>query len=642
MEINGFEIDQFNVYNLPVNKRKSTCPLCSAQRKHNPKAECVKLDWSRGTATCYHCGEFFQLHSYKGKNGEVKPNKPSKDYVRKDPENKVSKTYKKPTAWEKGDIPKSFEDYWWKRGISKDTLQDMQVGRGYEWMPAAKKESPVMMFPYYNGKELVNVKFRGQFTDAEGKVKRDFKMISDAQKIPYNLNGIVGQKECIIVEGEPDALTFIECGITYVVSSPNGSTLHSVNLEWLDETIEHFEDKDIIYLGMDNDEAGQNVQKELVRRLGSHRVRLIDYGTFKDANALYQSTYNEATNEFDPSVIDSLISNAKEIPLESVIRFNDVASEVEMFFLKGMPKGMLCGIKELDEVFSINFGQYCMTTGIPTHGKTNLIDQMVLGYNLKYGHRIAFCSPENQPIALHISKLMTKILGYRPEPKDVYTAEFRQCAEYIQDNFDFINFEKGCDLKRTLGKFEELITRRGTKFFVVDPINKIKLKESASKSDVQYSQDYSSDIDTFVKNTQSFMFTVAHPTKQSIGDNKEFVKPNAYSIKGGGDWLDMAYHMLCCHRNFAEGTTDIDVFKCKFEHLGQNGALVKMKYNVANSRLSCLSGSNLDDIESRSPIHDYTNWLTKTLSAKGSEYEYNDKVNWDNLAKPGVENEIPF
>lgn len=50
------------------------------------------------------------------------------------------------------------------------------------------------------------------------KEERDFKLISGAQKIPYNIDGIKTDNECIIVEGEPDVLTFIECGYANVIS----------------------------------------------------------------------------------------------------------------------------------------------------------------------------------------------------------------------------------------------------------------------------------------------------------------------------------------------------------------------------------------------------------------------------------------
>lgn len=639
MNINGFEVDKYNVHNLPELK-DSICILCSHKRKpENQKKRCATPNWLRGLAYCHHCGKSFQLHTFKSKNGVSSPHAPVKEYVRTETPKTQIKEYTKPKRWTEGNLTDEFVSYWKKRGISKETLELMKVSTCYEWMPKSKKEVQVMQFPYFKNREIINVKYRGTYTNPEGKKERDFKLISGAQKIPYNIDGIKTDNECIIVEGEPDVLTFIECGYANVISSPNGSTLHGVNLEWLDEHIEYFENKEVIYVGMDNDEAGQNVQKELIRRLGIERVRVIDYGEYKDANATF--TKNGTATEFDENAIYQLIKNAKEMPLESVVRFNDIADEIVSFFKDGLPKGNVCGIESLDEVFSWNFGQYCMVTGIPTHGKSTVVDQMLLGYVRNYGYKIAYCSPENLPLKIHIGKLVTKILGYVPTVKQIESKEYKMCAQFIQDHFDFVVFEKGCNLTTTLNKFRELVKRRGTRIFVIDPINKVQLNESRTKSDVQYAQDYSFAIDEFVKETNSFAFVIAHPVKQTP-DKGVFPKPNPYSIKGGGDWLDMTYHMLCVHRDYVDQITEIDVFKCKFDHLGKNGAVVKLKYNGKNSRLSCLNGTNLDSIETRTANHDYTNWVTNLLSEQGAMYEYEEKTDWNNMAKPLVEEQIPF
>ena len=64
MEINGFEVDEFNIYNIDTKHNVSTCPKCSHTRKKKTQ-KCLMLDWERGLGTCQHCGEVVQLHTYK-------------------------------------------------------------------------------------------------------------------------------------------------------------------------------------------------------------------------------------------------------------------------------------------------------------------------------------------------------------------------------------------------------------------------------------------------------------------------------------------------------------------------------------------------------------------------------------------------
>lgn len=85
-EINGFEIDQYNQHGLKDGAKYSTCPHCSNGRgRSNQKTKCASLDWNRGLGTCHHCGEVFQLHSYRKK-------KPLKDYYAYK-ENGIKTTY---------------------------------------------------------------------------------------------------------------------------------------------------------------------------------------------------------------------------------------------------------------------------------------------------------------------------------------------------------------------------------------------------------------------------------------------------------------------------------------------------------------------------------------------------------------------
>jgi twinkle protein len=45
--------------------------------------------------------------------------------------------------------------------------------------------------------------------------------------------------------------------------------------------------------------------------------------------------------------------------------------------------------------FSTYTGQFITVTGIPSSGKSDFVDQMVVGYNKQYGWKTAFASPEN-------------------------------------------------------------------------------------------------------------------------------------------------------------------------------------------------------------------------------------------------------
>ena len=76
------------------------------------------------------------------------------------------------------------------------------------------------------GGELINVKYR------DG--RKNFKLYKGAEKIFYNIDAIVGHSFCVITEGEIDVLALHEAGISNAISVPNGATLGTNNLDYLD------------------------------------------------------------------------------------------------------------------------------------------------------------------------------------------------------------------------------------------------------------------------------------------------------------------------------------------------------------------------------------------------------------------------
>ena len=172
-EINGFLIDQFNQHDLEVGKTQGVCPSCSHARKpENKKAKCASYDWERGLGTCHNCNTSFQLHTYQRKGAS------DKVYVR--PQHEVAVT-----------IPDSkVVDWFADRGISKQTLQDLQVTEGPEFMPQTGKSENTIQFNYFMGDQLINVKYR------DG--RKNFKLYKGAEKLFYNINSIIGYDTCVI------------------------------------------------------------------------------------------------------------------------------------------------------------------------------------------------------------------------------------------------------------------------------------------------------------------------------------------------------------------------------------------------------------------------------------------------------------
>ena len=543
-EINGFEIDNFNQYDLDVGKREGICPLCSHTRQpKNQKAKCAMYDWERGLGTCMNCNEVFQLHTFKRQSNNIK------EYTK--PEWKNNTTLS-------DNVIKWFEG----RGISQKTLVKMKITEGVEFMPQTGKSENTIQFNYFINNELINIKYR------DG--RKNFKLVKGAEKVFYNIDRTIGHDYVVIVEGEMDALSFVESGIESVVSVPNGATINNTNLDYLDSCIDYFESKEKVILAVDADEAGLALKQELIRRLGAERCFTVEFGTYKDAN--------EFLVAHGRSMLADVITKAKPVPIENVVTLKDINDELEEFIHEGFKPGYQIGLNNFDSIFSTYTGQFITVTGVPSSGKSDFVDRMVVGYYLKYGWKTAFASPENKPTFLHTHKLIRKLGGWMPSKDDIGTDRWNNIISKVNDNFYFIENER-YDLDAVLAKGAELVKRKGIKCLVVDPYNKVKMQGASSMSIPDATMEYLTRIEAFAKKYDVLVIIVAHPTKMYKKEDGTIDEPTMYSIKGGGEWYDASYHGLLVHRNYEQKTVKVKVLKVKFQNLGENQAEAHFKWD---------------------------------------------------------------
>jgi twinkle protein len=563
-EINGFLIDEFNQYGLEAGKSQGTCPLCSADRKpENKKAKCASYDWERGLGTCHNCDTSFQLHTYQRKGAS-------------------EKVYARPTHEVATTIPDTkVVDWFATRGISKQTLQDLWVTEGSEFMPQTGKSENTIQFNYFMGDQLINVKYR------DG--RKNFKLYKGAEKIFYNINSIVGYDSCIIVEGEMDVLAMHEAGIKNVISVPNGATLNSNNLDYLDNCIDYFEDKEKVILAVDADEPGQALKQEFIRRLGAEVCHLVEFEDCKDAN--------DYLVKYGKDRLKSVIEGAKPVPLEGVSTLKDIEDELKDFVQNGFKPGFQIGIENFDKIFSTYTSQFITVTGIPSSGKSDFVDQMCVGYNKNYGWKTAFASPENQPTFLHAHKLMRKVWQDMPSAEDIDGDKWNQVADHVNDNFFFIDMDK-YSLEAVLRKGAELVKRKGIKCLVIDPFNKVRDVNANSDDVNRYTLEYLQKIEVFAKKYDVLVIVVAHPTKMYKDKDGKIEEPTMYNIKGGGEWYDASYHGLLVHRDYEAKTVKAKVLKVKFQNLGENGAEAHFKWEYRSGSFLPIAA----DLEENQPM----------------------------------------
>lgn len=589
--------------------RKVFCPECR-DRRHDKRDKSLSINLATGEFNCHYCG-------FSGCAAEKESWERERPWYNSAPIRRQKPVYKKPTP--RPTAPMSAKALAWfkSRGISEATLIALKVTEGMEWMPQKNGQANTVQFNYYHNGELVNTKFRTG--------DKCFKLCKDAELLPYNIDAIKGCKECIITEGEMDALSFYECGRHDVVSVPNGA---NSNLDYLDDYIEeYFDDKETIYIASDIDTKGVILRDELIRRFGVERCRVLEYGDgCKDAN--------EHLQKYGRDSLLQCIAAAPEIKVDGVFTVSDFEQSLDALFENGMQRGVTVGHENLDELISFETKRLCIVTGIPGNGKSEFIDELAERLNMKYGWRFAYFSPENAPLCYHASKLIEKFTGKHFDRQHLNHLEYRQVKEHLETNFYFIAPSDNYKIDNILDKAKYLVRRRGIKALVIDPYNRIEHEYERGQREDQYISQFLDKLMRFAQINDVLIILMAHPTKLSKNKDGVVEAPTLYDISGAAHFFNKTDFGIVVHRDRVKDTVEVHVQKVKFRHLGKVGTAY-FKYNLNNGRYSPY-------VNEIAPVWDNSNHLVEESRRRAQEAEEAAKFDFDDDWLSPTDEEAPF
>jgi len=441
----------------------------------------------------------------------------------------------------------------------------MRVYSDVEFMPQLEKDVEVICFPFFFQDSLVNIKYRGP--------GKSFKLSSGSELIFYNQDALLNSESVIIVEGEIDALSFIECGFENVISVPNGANL---KLEYLDNYISLFDNIKTIYLATDQDTKGIELRDELIRRFGAEKCFIISFKDCKDANE-YLIKYG--------SDFHKLISDAVPVPVKGIVTIDSLQNDIYSFYKDGISPGKSLN-ESFDELIRWETGRLAVISGIPSSGKSEFVDFLITKMNLLYGWKAAFFTPENFPLKYHYAKIFEKLIGKKFSSQISNEMEFDMALEFIRDNYFYIMNEDDCTVDTVLKAAKILVKTKGIKVLVIDPYN--RLEHQFKDSETQYISRFLDKLTMFAKLNDVLIFLVAHPRKMDREANGKLKVPTLYDINGSSNSYNKADYGFTVHRktyekNVLMNEIEIHWQKVKFKYLG-NGGVSELKNNFVNGR----------------------------------------------------------
>lgn len=498
-----------------------------------------------------------------------------------------------------------------KRGICPETAAryGIYTGRADGGNVTPDDHGDVIVFPFVDHARIVAEKYRGahkRFWQKAGG-KRTF-WNADALDDPALASGA---QALVITEGEVDALTAIDCGFPLTVSVPDGAPAApagkaATDLDAVDLAQEHagkfafvFANRDRLakikrfILAVDADEPGQRLGAEIVRRIGAGRCFHVAYPPeavvpVAGFDPRPCKDLNEVRMHFGPEAVSAILNAAKPYPVKGLYRLSEYPDVPD-------PEKFTTGWPMLDQHLRIFRGEFMVVLGIPSHGKTTIVSNLLVNLAERFGLKAVLCSPEMPIVPIYRNSLRRMVNATSVSEQDAF---IERAFRFIDASPDDVDEE--ITLKWILERATDALMRDGIDLLVIDPWNEIEHERAATETQTEYIGRALRVLKRWARKHAVAVILVVHPTKAVLFNGKHRM-PTPYDCADSAHFYNKCDHMVIVHRpKKDENRTIVRVAKVRFDGTGERGD-VTMAFNRANLRFehtdSRASDENDDEAE---------------------------------------------
>lgn len=478
-----------------------------------------------------------------------------------------------------------------KKKISKETLEFFNIGQDKVYIPYLEDTTNVIVYPYFQKNKIVNFVYYGKYKTSEiGGLETCFN---------YDM---ISEDTTYIVLDEMEVFTLHECGISNVISLFGGLSSESFDdktknkmLDFLSNIGEKISSIKKIILAFPSNEKGNLLKDELLRRLGKEKCWVV-----QPPEADY--TWNNVLVDYGKQKLKFLLDTAKPIPVKGLFDVDDVEDKLDELYYKGLRRGSSTGFATLDQYYTVVPGQWTVVTGIPGHGKSNVLDNIMVNLAKHEDWRFGIFSPENQPIARHFASIMEK---YHEAPFDLNKAgriteeQKEEGKRWLKEHFSIIlpDEDASWSIDGVLDLAKVLVYRKGMKGLVIDPWNEIDHSRPNNQTETEYVSSVLTKIRQFARNYDVHVWLVAHPAKLYKDKDGKYPVPTPYDISGSAHYRNKADNAITVWRNVGhedQTVADVHIQKIRFKEVGKVG-LCSLRFNP-------VSGCFIDDIDQNKRI----------------------------------------
>ncbi|MDG1949877.1 MAG: BT4734/BF3469 family protein, partial [bacterium] len=297
-----------------------------------------------------------------------------------------------------------------------------------------------------------------------------------------------------------------------------------------------------------------------------HRASPVDSGDFREIVKRVYITYaNQHANSFFTQE-GEMSDFDPESPARDVIYLSDIRDAMVQSYLKGDAKGETTYFNSIDPHWRWKKGEVNIMHGIPNHGKTTLMLQLMLIKSVKEGTKWGIFSPEQNPPIDFYKDLIHMYVGKSTEhyhPNQMSLAEYNRGIDFMMEHFYFVYPKDDSPTPRYINdRFEELIIKHDIKGCMTDPFNQLDNDwASAGGRDDQYIGVYLSKEKRFALDHDIYKIIVCHPkgniekvtdrnqTEDLMNAGNHHI-PDQYNLAGGAMWSNKVDNLLATYQPY--------------------------------------------------------------------------------------------
>jgi twinkle protein len=282
------------------------------------------------------------------------------------------------------------------------------------------------------------------------------------------------------------------------------------------------------------------------------------------------------------------MTGPRVVPLRTA---HSLRTHLKLLWAAGLTRGDSTGWKSVDEHWTVAPGLVTVVTGWPGSGKSEWVDALAVNL-LRQSWSIAYYSPENLPVEVHLSKLVEKVSG-RPfgrgpteritvdDADEIAAHELGERVAFMDGGEDALHLGEIIEAAMMHFRAQPADAKR---LVVIDPWNEVRHLRERNETETDYVADALGMVRRWARAENVHVVIVAHPAKQPR-DGGKLPVPKPDMIAGSQHWWNKADGAITVWRDYGDEQADVQIHvqKVRFKHHGRIG-MVPLRYDRVTGR----------------------------------------------------------